>query len=106
MTSSRSASAIPRRVDNQPAGAAAGDVNPLDALATVLAARVAAMVTDQLGEGDSGDAWMTTDQVADYLSWPKSRIYVYAERGELPHRKHERRLVFRRSEIDAWLAGV
>src|SRR5204862_70197 len=39
-----------------------------------------------------------------YLDWRRPRLYKLTARGEIPHYKHEGRLLFRRDELDAWLA--
>jgi excisionase family DNA binding protein len=49
--------------------------------------------------------WMNINQAADYLSWPKDRIYKLTSAGAIPHRKHGNRIMFRREELDAWLDG-
>jgi excisionase family DNA binding protein len=48
---------------------------------------------------------MSIETATAYLDWPKGRLYKLAARGEIPHRKHGNRLLFRRDEIDAWLDG-
>ena len=67
-----------------------------------LAQRVAAIVAAQL-EAPSSPRWLTADRAAEYLSVPVKRIYNLTSRGEIPHRKQDGRLLFRRDELDAWL---
>jgi excisionase family DNA binding protein len=49
--------------------------------------------------------WMSTQSAAAYLDWPSQRLYKLTACGEIPHYKHEGRLLFRRDELDAWLQG-
>jgi excisionase family DNA binding protein len=47
--------------------------------------------------------YMTTDEVADYLHWPKKRIDNLCSAGTIPYRKIGGRRAFIRHEIDAWV---
>ena len=49
-------------------------------------------------------SWFSTATAAEYLDWPKARLYKLSARGEIPHYKHEGRLLFRRDELEAWLS--
>ena len=46
---------------------------------------------------------LTADEVAALLRVNRKTVYEAAQRGELPHRKLGRRLLFERSIILAWL---
>jgi excisionase family DNA binding protein len=48
--------------------------------------------------------WMQIDQAADYLAWPKKRLYNLVAGKEIPHHKVGNRLLFHREELDRWLA--
>lgn len=48
-------------------------------------------------------AYMTTEEVADYLHWPKKRIDNLCSAGTIPYRKVGGRRAFIRHEIDAWV---
>jgi excisionase family DNA binding protein len=54
---------------------------------------------------DVGSPWLNADQAAKYLALPSAKaIYEAVRRGEIPaHRLGERRLRFRRDELDALL---
>jgi excisionase family DNA binding protein len=41
--------------------------------------------------------WLSTATAAEYLDWPKGRLYKLSARGEIPHYKHEGRLLFRKT---------
>ena len=46
---------------------------------------------------------MTAEEAATYLRFPKKRIYGLTSRCEIPHRKQDGRLIFRRDELDRWM---
>jgi excisionase family DNA binding protein len=46
---------------------------------------------------------LTADEVADLLRVNRKTIYESAQRGEIPHRRLGRRLVFERGAVLAWL---
>jgi excisionase family DNA binding protein len=46
---------------------------------------------------------LTADEVADLLRVNRKTIYEAAQRGEIPHRRLGRRLVFERGAVLAWL---
>jgi excisionase family DNA binding protein len=56
-------------------------------------------------EHESGSPWMGIAAAAEYLDWPRQRLYKLTASGEIPHFKHEGRLLFRSDELDRWLAG-
>ena len=47
--------------------------------------------------------WLNTESAAAYLDWPRQRLYKLTARGQIPHYKHEGRLLFHRQELDDWL---
>ena len=48
--------------------------------------------------------WMSIENAAAYLDWPKQRLYKLTAQGAIPHYKHDGRLLFHRQELDRWLA--
>jgi excisionase family DNA binding protein len=48
---------------------------------------------------------MDADQVAAFLGVDRKTVYDYAGRGEIPHRRLGKRLLFSRSAIVAWLGA-
>lgn len=48
---------------------------------------------------------LTVAQVADLLGLGKNTVYDAAARGQIPHRRIGRRLIFSRSAVMEWLAG-
>jgi excisionase family DNA binding protein len=57
------------------------------------------------GRRTSNSPYMTAEEAATYLRFPKKRIYGLTSRGEIPHRKQDGRLIFRRDELDRWMDG-
>lgn len=48
---------------------------------------------------------MAAEAVAEFLGVDRNTVYGAASRGELPHRRIGRRLLFSRSQIVAWLGA-
>ena len=48
--------------------------------------------------------WMSIDNAAAYLDWPKQRLYKLTAQGTIPHYKQDGRLLFHQQELDRWLA--
>jgi len=48
---------------------------------------------------------LTVDQVADLLGLGRNTVYDAVNRGEIPHRRIGRRLIFSRTAVLEWLAG-
>jgi excisionase family DNA binding protein len=49
--------------------------------------------------------WMTVNEAADYLRWPKTRLYKLTRANAIPCRRHQGRILFHRDELDGWLDG-
>jgi len=69
------------------------DSNTLSAIAALLPNEPAA----------SKSPYMTLAEAAEWLRWPKKRLYKLTAAGAIPHRKHEHRILFHRGELHAWL---
>jgi len=69
----------------------------------VIAQRAAVIVAETVGETRS--PWLTVEEAAEYLRWSKNRVYKHVGKDGIPHRKHGRRLLFHRQELDEWLEG-
>jgi excisionase family DNA binding protein len=78
----------------------------LGQLAEAIARRVAELQLELTREDDVQErsVWLSVASAAEYLDWPKGRLYKLSAQGEVPHYKHEGRLLFRRDELDAWLS--
>jgi excisionase family DNA binding protein len=73
-----------------------------NALLDALADRVAERLADRLGEPSlTSAAWMRTKDAADYLGLTRSALYSRIR--EMPHYRFERMLLFKRSDLDAWV---
>jgi excisionase family DNA binding protein len=64
-------------------------------------AAIAAHLPD--GSRDAKSPYMTVAEAAEYLRWPKKRLYKLTGAGAIPHRKHDGRILFRVEELEAWL---
>ena len=53
---------------------------------------------------DAPTPWMGISKAADYLDWPRQRLYKLTASGAIPHVKQDGRLLFHRGELDRWLA--
>jgi excisionase family DNA binding protein len=70
-------------------------------LVEVVARRAAELLGAHLAA--AAEPYMAVDQAADYLACPRSRIYALVSARRIPHRRDGSRLLFRASELDAWL---
>ena len=73
-----------------------------DELVERIAERAAELVA---ARADEPEPWFGVEQAAEHLACKPHRIYGLVHRGEVPYRKDGARLLFRRSELDAWLDG-
>lgn len=48
---------------------------------------------------------LNVDQVAELLGLGRNTVYDAANRGEIPHRRVGRRLIFSRAAVMEWLHG-
>jgi excisionase family DNA binding protein len=46
---------------------------------------------------------LTVDEAVDYLRISKNTLYGYTSQGRIPHIKQGKRVLFRKSQLDAWL---
>ena len=63
-------------------------------------------VVDRLPQAASAEPWVDVAQVARHLGCRPQRIYDLVSRratSGIPHRKEGGRLLFRLSQIDAWI---
>jgi excisionase family DNA binding protein len=68
-----------------------------------IVAERAAELVEERRVGDV-EPWIGVGDASAHLACPRSRIYALVSAGRIPHRKDGSRLLFRRSELDAWLA--
>ncbi len=75
-----------------------------DAAVEALVRRVATIVVSEIDTTKTSTSpYMTVGETAEYLRWPKERIYKLTAARAIPHHKHEGRILFRRDVLDAWL---
>jgi excisionase family DNA binding protein len=73
-----------------------------EAVLDALAERVAAIVIGRIGGTLRANQWMRTAAAAEYLGLTRSALY--SRRSDIPHYKVDRLLLFKREELDAWIA--
>jgi excisionase family DNA binding protein len=64
---------------------------------------VATLLAERLGPNP--EAWVGVEQAAAHLACPKSRIYDLVSARRIPHERDGSRLLFRRSDLDAWVTS-
>ncbi len=57
------------------------------------------------GRGPANDQVLTAREAARFLKVSSDSLYAAANRGEVPHRRIGRRMVFSSQGLLAWLAG-
>lgn len=78
----------------------------LEDLAERVARRLLELEREQDGAaGTNGNSpWLAIAEAASYLGWPRQRLYKLTASGAIPHYKQDGRLLFRRDELERWLA--
>ncbi|HEY2181324.1 MAG TPA: excisionase family DNA-binding protein [Solirubrobacteraceae bacterium] len=66
-----------------------------------IAQRAAELVAER--QSTNGTPWLNTDQAADYIAAPTSRIHDLVQLRKLSPHRDGRRLLFKRSDLDAYL---
>jgi excisionase family DNA binding protein len=89
------------------ASEAAAFVAAIPGLAEWVEERAAEIADARIREaGVVASPWLTVNEAAEYLHWPRKRVYQLTAAGAIPHRRHERRILLRRDELDEWLADA
>ncbi len=73
----------------------------LDDLAERVAVRVAALLAEKAVDDSR---WLDADQAAAYLGCARTRVYDLVRREKLVARRDGRRMLFRKSDLDAAVA--
>jgi excisionase family DNA binding protein len=68
-----------------------------------IAQRAAAIVADR--QPSTTAPWLSTEQTAEYLAAKPARVHDLVALGKLHPRRDGRRLLFRPSDLDAYLEG-
>ena len=67
------------------------------------------VLAERLGEliqaAPRSEEWIGVDHAAAHLGCGRNRIYYLVGHNRIPHHKEGRRVMFRRSELDHWLAS-
>lgn len=68
---------------------------------------VAVRVAELLAARDRGAAepWIGVEMAAEHLACGKARVYALVSAGRIPFAKDGSRVLFRRSDLDVWLAA-
>ncbi len=75
-----------------------------DELVEVIARRVVEIL-DSRPAAQAPSPWLNLSQAAQHLACPRSRLYALVGAGRIPHHKDGSRLLFRREELDAYVAA-
>lgn len=74
-----------------------------DELVEAVAQRVAELVAERNGQSVQCDPWLSIEEAAEHLRARPQRLYDLVSTGRLKPAKDGRRLLFRRSVLDAYL---
>lgn len=68
---------------------------------------IAGQLADQLAERmvPPSEPYISAEEAAEYIAAPRKRIYEIAGKGAIPVYGDGRRQLFRRSDLDAYLAA-
>jgi excisionase family DNA binding protein len=80
-------------------------VELLPELVEAIAQRAAVIAVAQLEAADGGDRWLTSEQAGAYIGASARRIRDLVEAGALLHSRDGRKLLIRRSALDAYVNG-
>jgi excisionase family DNA binding protein len=70
-------------------------------LVELVAERAAMLLADSRPAGP--EPWLGVEEAASYLACSTSRIYTLVSARRIPYHKDGSRLLFRRSQLDAWV---
>jgi excisionase family DNA binding protein len=74
----------------------------IEGLSELIAQEVERQVSVRL---ERRSPWLTTEEAAEYLRCPASRVYKLASRRAIPVHKDGRRSLYRCDELDAFIAA-
>ncbi len=74
-----------------------------DVFVQAIAERVAELLADSLAGGSAPEPWIGVEQAAEHLACPPNRIYDLVS---LTPRRDGRRLLFKRSHLDAAIEAL
>jgi len=77
-----------------------------DVFVQAIAERVAELLADSLAGGSTPEPWIGVEQAAEHLACPPSRIYDLVSQRRLTPRRDGRRLLFKRSYLDAAIEAL
>lgn len=68
-----------------------------------LADKLAPLLADRLSQDPAASPWLNAEEAAHYLACSRDRLYDLVQIRKLQPRRDGRRLLFRRSDLDAYL---
>ncbi len=71
-----------------------------------LADRLAPFLGERLRSSGAASPWLNAQDAARYLACSRGRLYDLVQVGKLSPSRDGRRLLFRRSDLDAYLEGA
>jgi excisionase family DNA binding protein len=77
-----------------------------DIFVQAIAERVADLLAESLSETVPSEPWIGVEHAAQHLACPTSRIYDLVSQGRLTPRRDGRRLLFKRSQLDAAIEAM
>jgi excisionase family DNA binding protein len=77
-----------------------------DVFVQAIAERVAELLANSLAGSSAPEPWIGVEQAAEHLACPPSRIYDLVSQGRLTPRRDGRRLLFKRSHLDAAIEAL
>jgi excisionase family DNA binding protein len=69
----------------------------------VLADRLAPLLAARLNAEEPTSPWLNAEDAARYLACSRDRLYDLVQLGKLEPRRDGRRLLFKRTDLDAYL---
>src|ERR1039458_5140768 len=96
--------AIPQTQTNMSAGNL--ELQVPDMFVQAIAERVADLLADSLPASSPSEPWIGVEQAAEHLACPPSRIYDLVSQRRLTPRRDGRRLLFKRSHLDAAIEAM
>jgi excisionase family DNA binding protein len=98
------ADAIPQAQTNMSAGTL--ELQVPDVFVQAIAERVAELLANGLAGSSAPEPWIGVEQAAEHLACPPSRIYDLVSQRRLTPRRDGRRLLFKRSHLDAAIEAL
>ena len=82
-------------------------IDPLPALVEKINKKIDLLIADRVVQVKNEDYLLTMEDLRDYLPENTARqtVYAWVNDRKIPFEKYGRRLYFRKSDIDKWIAN-